>query len=290
MRQGRNNGLFFRKDTKISALEMGKNDENQLLGVNLGADYCAEHEWGIKDIRHMLQINNGKEVPVWDSEERFPLFLQSGLEKRLISNGSTEHLHWVEKIKLNDSDKRGKKEWSGFLLQNITYRDEPSVYGCYASDSQTLVTAWSEKDFAVLSRNKEEILKLKEIFDAFRQNDIIIWQGGGGVFENAGLCIAIASRMPKSILKNWKNADIEADKLAKEARKTGIADRLRKAGKKYFALSPQREKDGSLCFWLNPMDQNNNNFCWCNVQDLDDWIADKGKIPMTAEQKKARGR
>ena len=97
-----------------------------------------------------------------------------------------------------------------------------------------------------------------------------------------------------------KDADKDAKRLQKADLKTGVKKKLEKAGKRYFACSPKwaneikSTADGKIetkhdvIYWLNPMEQNIHNFGWYTVEDLEEWIEDKGKVPMTEEQKKER--
>ena len=100
-------------------------------------------------------------------------------------------------------------------------------------------------------------------------------------FGNPGLHILIKSKIPQNVSDACYESDLEGKKLAEDFDKTGIRDRLGKAGKKYFALSPKRSSDGSIIVWLNPVDQDQNNYGWMTIQDLEDWIAGKGKVPKT---------
>jgi hypothetical protein len=113
-----------------------------------------------------------------------------------------------------------------------------------------------------------------------------MWIGGGGVFQNGGLVLAIASKMPADKKQTMYDLDANHDKLLKASRKTGIEERLQKANKKYFALSPRwAEKDKELTtkfpvvYWLNPFEQHLNNHGWYTVEQLDQWIEGKGPIP-----------
>ena len=107
--------------------------------------------------------------------------------------------------------------------------------------------------------------------------------------------LAVVSRLPKEIVDSMEAQSRDAEALKKAADKTGIVKRLEKAKESrprasgwtrpfsYYALSPRWTDDTkkSVVFWLNPMDQENNSSGWFTVQDLDDWIAGKGKIPKT---------
>jgi hypothetical protein len=108
------------------------------------------------------------------------------------------------------------------------------------------------------------------------------------VFENPGLCIVIANRVPKDEIKKWETSDKRHHEIMTEFETTGIAKLLKERGKQYFALSPDRDKDGSLTFWLNPYHQDRDNFGWYNLKDLQDWAEDKGRVPMSAAQQAER--
>lgn len=232
--------------------------EGKLVGVNLGADYCAEHEWGIKGIQRELGIDITK----------------LGLDKRRISNVSKD-LEWLENIQIG-SYKKDKARWSGIWFGKVYsggHYFDSSAYG-------DLYSQWSENGFCILASTPEKVAQLKQVYEAFARNDIAIWLGGGGVFQNAGLCIAIASNLPKDVTDKWYQADVDANKIREEFAATGIEEKLKKAGKSYFALSPRRDKDGSLMYWLNPMQQDKNNYGWFKLDDLDAWARDEGPIPM----------
>ena len=108
------------------------------------------------------------------------------------------------------------------------------------------------------------------------------------VFKNGGLVLTIISRLPDEIITNTYEKDKDYYELQVAAKATGIYERLKEAGKKYHALSPRwtDENKKDVAFWLNPWGQDKYNFGWYTVQDLDDWIADEGKIIKTENQKR----
>ncbi len=237
-----------------------KNDAGKVVAINLGSDHCAEHEWGIKETRHCLGIDDTK----------------IGLAKRMITNAS-ERLVWNEGF-VNVAGKLAKQKFEGFWLKKYSYAKDPGEI--YFNRQETLSTAWSDGEFGAFSTDEDQIKQLREIYDALTNKDAAIWLGGGGVFKNAGLVIGIVSKLSDDVKKSWENADLEREKLLKDAAATGIEERLRKAKREFLALSPRRhETDGSVVFWLNPFEQDSNNFGWYTVKDLDDWIVGKGPIP-----------
>ncbi len=244
MRQGQNNGFLH-------------NADGRLIALNLGADYCAEHEWGIKPIREAFGIDDKK----------------LGLQKRM-QNARADTLVWY----IGKTNDKAPKQFEGIWYKASDWAKDPhGVY--FSSRGGTLWTGWSESDFAAFSTDAAEVAKLKEIYDALHYGNAAVWLGGGGVFQNAGLVIAIAERLSKETTDAWQKADVDRRDLLAEVAATGIEKRLKAAGKGYYALSPKRKPDGSIHFWLNPFDQKENNSTWCSIKDLEEWIEGKGPIP-----------
>ena len=77
----------------------------------------------------------------------------------------------------------------------------------------------------------------------------------------------------------------------RSAAATGIEEVLKKAGKRYYALSPRwaasikGTKNGEVetkygvVFWLNPCDQYKNNYGHFTVEELQQWAKGEGPIP-----------
>lgn len=253
------------------------NDVEECAGIHLRADYCAEHEWGIKGLRSHFGIDDSK----------------IGIEKRRISKMGA--LYLVEFTK--------KREKCAFLTNRLVYENLSSntVQGKwkdlkdYISDfrwfdiekneqSEGVAGAWDEDNFIVVVKGKENIDRLKKVYEAFQKNDIAIFLGGGnGPFQNAGLSIAIISELPNEIVQDMKNVDMDTINLKKAAEKTGIEKKLAKAGLGYHALSPQwndkEDPSEGVKFWLNPREQDKYNYGWYSVNELEMWIEGKGPIP-----------
>ena len=249
----------MRKGNEGSLLE---DNNGRFLGVSLGADYCAEHEWGIKG----LQKEFG-----FDDPEKF------GLARRKITRVSPL-LRWAEvKTKVYRDGKNKQVTCVGLWVKGWDRGDDAPT-GLEEFFGGSLWTGWSERDFGVFSYDAAEAAKLRELYDSMLELDVAIWLGGGGVFRNAGLSIAIASRLPTETTELWDKYDREHKKLKEDVAATGIEYRLKAAGLRWFALSPKRQKDGSIMFWLNPEQQHKYESCWATMQDLEDWIAGKGKV------------
>lgn len=251
MRAGRDNGVLLDK-------------HGNTVAINLGADHVSEHEWGIKGIRGMFGMTDG-----------------IGIERRR-TRQPCKHLRWIEGARNAGGYSAGKTpkptNYAGMWLDRWGGSPEPSGDVPYFSDNQ-LSTGWSEGEFGAFSIEPKQIRRIREVYDALQTSDGVIWLGGGGVFQNAGLAIGIASRMDPSVLEKRALVDQEAIDVKAEFEATGIEKRLRAAGKDWFALSPKRH-NGKLEIWLNPYHQQQDNFGWFTVQDLEQWIVGKGPIPM----------
>ena len=231
---------------------------SNFIGLNLGADYCAEHEWGIDDIKKYLGV---------DSNAAF------GLPRKLITKA--DHLKWY------DDGKR-----VGFILYRF-YSDEgndwkPREVSIYSDKQKTIYTSWAKDGFYVLTdknnKNAKVIERITKLFEAINNKNACIWLGGGGVFENAGLCIGIVDQMDKQIFDDWYAVDKDRHDTKVEFEKTGIEKLLKAAGKKWFALRPSG-KGKNLKVWLNPYEQDKDNACWCTIEDLKLWAKNKGPVP-----------
>lgn len=238
--------------------------EGALLGVNLGSDFTAEHECGIAPIRKMFAIPSGDKD--W------------GLKRRQITalpNGNA--FGWGHGATENSE---GFYLWETWKYEsgspNFLNNSELRTWG-----SATLAGAWDEKSFGVFSSDVIEKTHLREIHNAFcALNGVIFLGGRSGWIGNSGLVLAIASRLPDEFTQKWYDGDKDAFGIENDVKKSGIRELLDKAGKRYFALSRAHyDKDGNLSFWLNPMEQDRNNFGYFTLDQLKEWADGKGPIP-----------
>ena len=246
-----------------------KNDNGQVLGVCLSSDFTSEHEWGINGINQAFG-KPGADSQKFSVPKQIPIF---GLERRKITQVPKD-FYWFESNK-----------HAGIVYWNAwdKVRRDPAETRELGFGNGALAAAWDEKSFAVISTDVLQLTDLLEIFESmYALNGAIFLGGRETVFDNPGLCLAIASRLPKEMTDGWYAVDKEAYEVQQEMAATGIEELLRTAGKEYFALSPRR-KDGKLIFWLNPQEQNKNNSGWFTLEDLKDWAAGKGKIPMSGK-------
>jgi hypothetical protein len=153
MRQGRDNGFLF-------------NDDNKIIAINLGADYCAEHEWGIKGLHYKFGFGEPSKM---------------GLQRRQVTKNPV--VMWLDKVPFKHYAKKTPTNFSGFIFSDYHRHDNDAVSmltrQAHPGDKE-LITLWDENSFAALSSSAEGIANLKEIHAAFDKPDIAIWRGGSG--------------------------------------------------------------------------------------------------------------
>jgi len=249
-------------------------EDGKLVALNLGSDYCSEHEWGIKELKANFGITDEDTALLGIAKRRITI-VHGGLEYH---NEGKEH----------------------FLIgwdYIASYNPPPAkITDLYMIKGKELACAWDSKSFGIRVAGKENKAHLQELYEAFQKKDIAIWLGGGQVFLNAGLVLGIVSNIPEASLKTMHDADEDRHNLMQASSKTGILERLEKAGRKYFACSPkwklkstaQREVKTAyeVMYYLNPYEQRENNSGWFTVEDLDAWIEGDGPIPMVSKLEK----
>jgi len=251
MRRGYDNGLWIEND--------------KLIGVSLGADFTSEHEWGIKGIRRKFGM----------SDEGL------GIERRLIRE-LPQNMKYM-----SDDNNSYIFCYSGFwrdenlesVLKGIGQEVLP------IQNKSGIGSAWDEGTFGIAFGPETRKYK-PDLRDAIQSKDLMIgFTGNDGPFSNPGLFLGIVSRLPKEWIQQMYDIDYDHQLRHEHPDHLRITQVLKDAGKRYFALSPKwadtREKK-ELQWWLNPMEQQTNNYGWFKINDLEQWAKGKGPIPKEA--------
>lgn len=240
----------------------------EIVGVSLGHDFTAEHEWGKRDLMRDFGVGVAG---------------TRGIEKRLITTVP-------EGLVLEEIEAAQVLHYEPHAI-GYAFKD---TYGWreFRYHSEKVEAAWCEASFAIAAWQGPERGALALLHHAFLERDIAF---GFSIQRSAwpassGLSFVIASRVPDEVRREVEQADDDHVALLKAAEATGVEAILRKAGKRWFALSPRWKNwpNGEVVFWLNPMEQDRHNYGWFSPEDLLAWAEDKGPIPMTAAQRQRR--
>lgn len=185
----------------------------QIIGFNLGWDYCAEHERGIDPLVKAFGIPDAparRSAPLGDllgADARTITKVPEGLRFYKNLNGYAYLMYSFSPFVGCDSDTEMSADDLNSQLR--VYKDEP------------IWTAWSSNDFGIRVKNDildSEVMILEQIYHAFLQLDIIMLvEGRPNPFAGGGLVIAIKSRIPEVTLQEMREAD-EKYLALKEAR------------------------------------------------------------------------
>jgi len=248
-------------------------DGDTFVGINLGADFTAEHERGIIKLKRQFGIEGVKNGLI---SKRI------GIDARRVTL-LPSHFHLIEKHGFTYLVSTSTHVFTKDMSKKNLDRMIGAYWTSYDKNAKEIVlqTAWDEKSFGIAAKGADGKKYLKLLFDAFNNNDAIITFGhDGNPFSNSGLMLLIASKLPQKYIDSQAAADMDKINLDKAAKKTGIIDRIANSDRQYFACSPRWANDGKteVIFWLNPREQHKYNSGWMSVADLDGWIAGKGKV------------
>lgn len=298
------------KDSWIRRTPEGKPES-----VSLGWDFTAEHERGIKPLKQAFGIEEDAKPGIERHRATItPKLYVLGHEGDFVlaysqSSYGTPRLDelsvgYVGKLAVPTDDENRKTcpecsapiVWSFEQDRLFCSADESHRQGYPHRDFSPraqIIGAWSDRDWAFRVQ-KQDMDVITDLTEAFAAKDVafLFTNPGGNPFSNAGLCLAIISRIPSAFLQGLKATHEDADKLAKAVKKEGMEEFLRKAGEKqapgqwpkpfgFYALrgawaDDERKK---LKYFLNPSDQQRNNSGWYTKEDLVAWTKGEGSIP-----------
>jgi len=274
---------------KVDIIEEG----GTFLGFFLQADYCTEHESGIARLKDFLGIDRTAAPGLPRHSMKSPpeqevAVLSDGRAASLKPSGGgpfsrkkvTEDVRsiLVDRV-LRFADADYAKSLARTAIES---------HGFNSLGDAEAVGAWDDEALVVVAFSERAKLHVGELARAFREGDIALWVGNPdqNPFGHQGLVVAIASRVPAGVSERMFAADVARDTVTALSAATGIEERLRKAGKGFYALTP-RPSEGfgniqtshPVVYWLNPHDQGANEAGWYSVEELDQWIAGSGPVP-----------
>lgn len=248
----------------------------RVIGLNLGFDFAAEHEWGFKwAARHLGR-------PAEPTAELF------GVGARTTTTVSPDFL--IEILEHGDDLwLRGQPAWyarHGTLADDLKpgkgSHNMRSLVAALAH--QPMVAGWdADTGFCVGGKSAEARAAIQVAHQALVGGRCFILQSGG-IFGAGGLKLIDADLIPSEVDERLRAADLSNLRLKEAVEASGIRARLEAAGRRYFALSPRWEDEaaGTFRFWLNPMEQDRNNYGWFSLADLEAWADGEGPIPKVA--------
>ena len=256
----------------------------EMVGLSLGSDPCTEHESGTAGLKAALGV---------------PSSFERGLADRVntrVPPGLAYHEYTL---------KGQPAAWLVFGERSLGSSHEPLTKLPPHLESElrfpefgapsNLACAWDENGASVMVRTTQEVERLRAFHQSLLGHDIAF--GGALVDRDAyphagGLVFVRASKLSPEIAAKALAGDQSAVRLRAAASELGIAEELRAAGRRWFALSPRWKdaQESEVVFWLNPMEQSDYAAGLFSVSQLRQWAAGEGPVmidkPLVALQKK----
>lgn len=281
-------------DFVMSSL-MGESEPETLLGINLGWDFAAEHEFGLKDTRRDFGVSELKKSTAGIKSRTATvmpakLFLKERKGRLWLFYVGNEY----RPLNTDEGITAALDIMTGYTGLDSSYKKDKEI-----------VSAWMDGSFVVgVDKKSPSVFILEQLYEAaLAKKLVILTLGSTNPFSNSGLTLLDGRVIPDVGLKAILEADKDFLALKKASEKTGIRQLLKKKNKEgsgpsviwapfgYYALSPKwakdlkSTKDGDIVteydvvYFLNPMQQNENNSGWFTVEDLLAWTEGKGPIP-----------
>lgn len=260
----------------------------EVSGLSLGFDFCAEHEWGLPYLKEQFGIGVGLETvglqarTITRVPESLGFFKFSNTEKLGSQQKKVPYavLHcnkiWSPTFAELAPAKKMEFLELGFYSKVLALKpDRPSVH-----DFMSVV--WDgENGFAVAVRGTEHVAKLEELHTAFLEKDVVISFPDSLGFLRRGPALIQLSKVPTAVADKCLKDDVAHAQLLLAAGATGIEKRLKAAKLGWYALSPAWDgstTEPSVHFYLNPHQQDKYAGGWFTVKELDAWIEGTGPV------------
>ncbi len=280
---------------QVSAMRLGNQDpgwiltpDGALYGLSLGADYCAEHEQGIDPLKKAMGFNPGA-VPV-------------GIEERLIRIVPDQLVSGTVMVKPQDKRRKAypaevlfvsAHSFPGITSPTEAFAYAKSTIGFYqdpGSPTHTprfdVMCAWDKREFAVLVRGTDNIARLREIVEAWREGKLVLSPPAAEGFHRCGPTFVLDAAISPEQREQVRENDLAHQRLTQATKDSGIEALLAENGKRWFALKPDwysRDNEEGLMFFLNPCEQQLYNFGWFSLEELQLWAQGTGPVLLDKE-------
>jgi hypothetical protein len=287
-------------------------EEGKFIGIALGYDYCAEHEWGIKDLKRICGMPEASKRNMGVANRtitKVPLivFKEESVEKgtKNLMKGRYAILYtgvqWRSKEENEASIPHDLRNWKENLSWNAWWNAEhPDTRG----DKDNIITAWDGGSFGVAVFGDKEVEWLKELKTAIEEKSLTIAVANlraKNPFAGSSLCLLITDMIPNALVDAMYMGDKEYFDREDYEKKIGMKKIIEKYGNKngynglhyFMACSPkwinyedkeareeQKKKRNTkydIMYWINYSDDDNN-AGWYTVEEIKKWLTGKKKL------------
>lgn len=289
-------------------------EDGKFIGIALGYDYCAEHEWGIKELKRLCGIPDSSKKNMGVKNRSItivpPLVFKEDVVKRGTKNLKKDkyailyverQMSWRTEEENNEHLPHVFENWK----QDLTWygkwnADNPNTRG----NKDNISTAWDSGSFGVAVMGEKEVEWLKELKTAIEEKRLtiaVVNLKAVNPFAGSSLCLLITDRIHVETLDAMYMGDKEYYDRENYEKKIGMKKIIEKHGNKngynalhhFVACSPKwinyedkksREKQKKeyntkydIMYWINYSDDDNN-FGLYSVEEIKEWLTGKKKL------------
>jgi len=278
----------MRNSPKVETVEVN----GQVIGFALEADFTAEHEWGVDQMKREFNIPTMKlkeHIEKKNSNILNRLFYKIPLNIEHSHNAEDPHLYIIknkEYLFLTMSNNYDGKKRTPKDLNRYYYMRKDREFG----------GAWDESEFMIVAKNTKENLEFfKMLVKAELENDLFI-----GFYPDVlkqGLLILKYSGILEEDLLAYEESSKEAAVMLQLVHDSKIEKTIKANGKGFHALRPMivseegfktahnSYESGTLMFFLNPQEQRKYASGWYSLAEIQEW-AEKDSGPVIERKKK----
>jgi hypothetical protein len=285
--------------------------EGKFIGIALGYDYCAEHEWGIKELKRMCGIPDSTKKTMGVISRTITKVPSLVFKEEVVKRNTTKVKKGKYAILYTGNRWHTKEENETYVprdlknyIQDLTwnekwYSEHPSTRG----DKDNIITAWDGGSFGVAVMGEQEVEWLKELKVAIEEKRLTIAVANlraKNPFAGSSLCLMITDRIPQETLDAMYMGDKEYFDREDYEEKIGMKKIIEKRGNNgynglhyFMACSPkwidyedkeareeQKKKNNTkydIMYWINYSDDDNN-YGWYTVEEIREWLTGKKKL------------
>lgn len=278
-------------------------NNDKFIGIALGFDFCAEHEWGITDLKRICGMPDASRKNMGVANRtitKVPLlvFREETYKKRKMALLFTGR-EWRTEGENDDYLPHDLKNWKEDLIWNEKWNKEHPDTG---SDKDNIITAWDGGSFGVAVLGDKEVEWLKELKAEIEKKNLTIAVANlraKNPFAGSSLCLMITDRIPKETLDALYMGDKEYFDREEYEEKIGMKKIIEKNKGRYgelhyfLACSPkwidysdkeareeQKKKHNTkydIMYWINYSDDDNN-YGWYTVEEIREWMTGNKKL------------
>lgn len=189
--------------------------DGKFYGINLGFDYVAEHEFGVRKLKDLLHVGSDFQQKTMLSKifgKQKPLI---GVERRVIRN-FPEDIVFFEKVVIE-----GRNYFAFLFNSNFSQFSHLVLRMCQIfphDKSGNIFTAWDDESFGIVVSDKYEN-EIHELYEAFKNLNVCITFGKNRVSNEAGLVFNLRSMLSEEEIQTMYDDDVERLNMVKEFKK-----------------------------------------------------------------------